>query len=151
MHYFILWFISIVHFHSLCPVHRKQREGGVEGAWHWFLRASLPCQERDRDISLCGTLTPFLVACSWAVKQAVSGTTLTYPSQYTPLPWYKSQTEDTGKLTENRCLMGWMKMELRRATALCSKQKGERLDTPQISDSQGNKTKHLGLRNSMQI
>lgn len=37
-----------------------------------------------------------------------------------------------------------MKVELRRATVLCSKLKGERLDITQSSDSQGKKTRALG-------
>lgn len=36
-----------------------------------------------------------------------------------------------------------MKVELRRATVLCSKLKGERLDIIESSDSQGKKTQHF--------
>lgn len=37
-----------------------------------------------------------------------------------------------------------MKVKLRRATVLCSKLKGERLDINQSSDSQGGKKQHFG-------
>lgn len=86
VHYFVLWSVSIEIFNFIYLALRKQQcEGGVESSHisfsepYFLVRSGIGTFH----VSLCGMLTLFLAAYSWAVKWAISGTLLTCPSQYT--------------------------------------------------------------------